>query len=349
MNLDNLEQDVRDSLLANAEGAPDGAGMLDVVRTRSRRLRTRHRATVAGIAAAVAVAAAIGTPFVLTGVRHTAGTSTNVGAPKTTVPAITATSPPASPSHATRVPLDAAAFTPVTFPMTPTFTPPGLPAPTEGKTVGQTRLVYAAATGNKFLIATVSVDFPPVDHTGATHKSITINGHSATLYTGSIDGAQGVLVVWQLHGKYVSVQASGVSSAQVQQYAKGLADHPRTPGALPFKLTLAPHGYQVAFQEIHSELSPTEFYFNLSAPGQLGNQATDDAVGVVSTADIAKQATGTSITVGGFPAKIDHNSDGQITVYVLRPGFNYAVHEPQNGPLSDDDLIRFAAGVSPTS
>jgi hypothetical protein len=36
-------------------------------------------------------------------------------------------------------------------------------------------------------------------------------------------------------------------------------------------------------------------------------------------------------------------------VYVLRPGFNYAVHEPANGPLSDADLIRFAAGVAPTS
>lgn len=350
MNVEDLDREMRDSLLANAEDAPDGSGTLDAVRARSRRLQLRHRASVAGVAAVVAVAAAIGTPYLLTGTRHTGRVPVNAGAPKvTTAPAITATSPPAAPSHPTRVPLAAPTFTPVAFPMKPTFTPAGLPAPTEGKTVGEVRLVYTAAAGNKGIIAGVGVDGPAVDVSAATHKSTTVNGHSATIYTGSLDGAPGVLIVWKLHGKWVSVQGSGLSSAQVRQYANGLADRPHTPGPLPFTLALVPQGYQVAFQEIHPELSPTEFYFQMSAQDQLNNQMTDDAVGVVSTADIAKQATGTPITVGGYPAKINHDPDGQVTVYVLRPGFNYAVHEPEKGPLSDTDLIRFAAGVAPTS
>ncbi len=197
-------------------------------------------------------------------------------------------------------------------------------------------------------MASVDVSKPGVDFSPATHKPTTVSGHPATIYTGAVGGVSQVLIVWRLHGKWVSVLGSDLSSAQVQHYANGLADRPRTPDALPLTLSLAPRGYQVAYQEIHPELSPAQFVLLLSAPGQLNNQSTDDAVGVVSGA-IGTQATGESITVGGFPAKINHDPDGQVTVYVLRPGFNYAVHEPENGPLSDADLIRFAAGVTPTS
>lgn len=347
MNLDELDRDVRDSLLANAEDAPDGSGMLDAVRARSRRLQLHHRAGVAGIVVVVAVAAAIGTPYLLTGVRHASG-QVSVAAPNgTTAPAVS-TSPTTAPSISTRVPLAAPTFTAVAFPMKPTFTPAGLPVPTEGKTVGEVRLVYTAAKGNKGLMAAVDVNKPGVDFAPATHKTTTVSGHAATIYTGTSDGISQVKIVWRLHGAWVSVSGSNLSSAQVQHYANGLVDRPHTPVPLPFTLALAPRGYQVAYQEIHRELSPAQFVLLLSAPSQLNNQTTDDAVGVVS-AGIGTEATGESITVGGYPAKINHDSNGQTTVYVLRPGFNYAVHEPTNGPLSDTDLIRFAAGVAPTS
>lgn len=351
MNLEDLDREVRNSLLANAEDAPDGSGTLDAVRARSRRLQLRHRTGMISVAAVVAVAAAIGTPYLLTGNRHAGQGPASVGGPgsitATAPQTITATRPPATPSHPTRVPLAAPTFTLVAFSMKPTFTPAGLPAPTEGKTVGEVRLVYTAATGNKGLIAAVDVNKPAVDFAPATHKPTTVSGHPATIYTGSTSGVSQVLIVWQLHAKWVSVLGSDLSSAQVQHYANSLVDSPHTPGPLPFTLALAPRGYQVAYQEIHPELSPAQFVLLLSAPGQLNNQTTDDAVGVVSAA-IGTEATGESITVGGYPAKINHDSNGQTTVYVLRPGFNYAVHEPTNGPLSDTDLIRFAAGVVPT-
>jgi hypothetical protein len=66
MNLDDLDREVRDSLLGHADDAPSGAGTLDAVRTRSHRLKVRRRAGLAGVAAVVAVAAAAGTPYVLT-------------------------------------------------------------------------------------------------------------------------------------------------------------------------------------------------------------------------------------------------------------------------------------------
>ncbi|HEU0241260.1 MAG TPA: hypothetical protein VFR11_18655 [Micromonosporaceae bacterium] len=355
MNLDDLDREVRDSLHAHAQEAPDGAGTLDAVRTRSHRLRVRHRAGVAGIAAAVAVAVAVGTPYVLTAARHT-GHALNPAAQgaTTTTPTITATSPPAAtnapvPDRASRVALGAPAFTPVAFPMNPTFTPAGLPKPTEGKTVGQVRLVYSSANSNKFLMASVNDTTVPVDASGATHKSTTVSGHPATIYTGNIDGQPGgVLIEWKLHGKWVAVQAHGLTSSQVKQYANGLVERPHRPGALTFKLALAPHGYQVAFQEFDAEPTGTETVFLLSAPDQLGDQSTDDAVGLNIRPSLEKEATGTAITVGGYPAKINEDA-GQVTVYVLRPDFVYAVHEPVNGPLSNADLIRVAAGVSPTS
>jgi hypothetical protein len=353
MNVDDLDREVRDSLLANAEEAPDGSGTLDAVRARSRRLQLRHRARVASVAAVVAVAIAVGAPYVLTQITGrvpvSVGGPNGATAPALNTPTITATSPSATPSRPTRVALGASTPAPVTFPMNPTFTPPGLLAPTEGKTVGEVRLVYSAATGDKGIIATVDVNKPGIDVAPASHKPTTVSGHSATIYTASSGGVSQVLIVWRLHGKWVSVLGSNLSSAQVRQFANGLADRPHTPGPLPFTLALAPRGYQVAFQEIHTELSPTEFYVNLSAPNQLNNQLTHDAVGVTSTADMASQATGTSITVGGYPGKINQDVDGQVYVYVLRPGFNYAVHEPQGGPLSDTDLIRFAAAVTPAS
>jgi hypothetical protein len=350
MNLDDLDREVRDSLLANAEQAPDGSGTLDGVRTRSRRRQLRHRAGVAGLAAVVAVAVAIGTPYLLTGTRHSGRPSATAAGPNgsTATVTTTATSPPATPSHPTRVALAAPTFTPVAFPMKPTFSPAGLPAPTEGKTVGEVRLVYTAATGNKGLMAMVDVNKPGIDFSPATHKPTTVSGHAATIYTGSAGGVSQVLIVWRLHAKWVSVLGSNLSSAQVQHYANGLVDSPHTSGRLPFTLAVAPRGYQVAYQEIHPELSPTQFVLLLSAPGQLNNQTSDDAVGVIS-AGIGTDATGESITVGSYPGKINHDADGQVTVYVLRPGFKYAVHEPVNGPLSDADLIRFAAGVAPTS
>jgi len=357
MNLDDLDREVRDSLLAHAQEAPDGAGTLDAVRARSRRLRVRHRAGLAGIAAAVAVAVAVGAPYALTAARHTGSAANTAGArggttanvPTTNIPTITSTSPPAVPDRSSRLALGAPAFTPVAFPMTPTFTPAGLPKPTEGKTVGQVRLVYSSANSSKFLMASVNTTSVPVDTSGATDKATTVNGHPATIYTGTIDGqAGGVLIEWKLHGKWVAVQASGLTSTQVKQYANGLVERTHTPGALPFKLALSPHGYQVAFQEIDNEATGVESVLLLSAPDQLSDQGTDDAVGLFIRPSLEKEAAGTPITVGGFPAKINEDA-GQVTVYVLRPDFVYAVHEPVNGPLSNADLIRFAAAVSPTS
>src|SRR5262249_26703648 len=147
------EDDVRDTLLAHADDAPSGAGTLDAVQARERRLRT-HRAGIAGAVAVLAVTTAVTVPYALSSGRHGAGNvraGAGTAASHPTRPSNTqSTKPPtvepsAVPSHASRVPLEPATFAMVKFPLTPTNTPPGLTAPTVGRDAGpDIRLVYLA-------------------------------------------------------------------------------------------------------------------------------------------------------------------------------------------------------------
>jgi hypothetical protein len=352
MNLDEVDQEVRDSLRLHAEEAPSGAGLLDAVRGRSRRQRIRQRSGVVGLAALTALAVALGTPYALSAARHGGGSRT-AGAPApahpTTTTATTTPPPPGAPDlvgHPSRVRLVTAAFTPITFPLTPTFTPAGLPTPTEGRTVGEVRLVYTVSADSvKGILAAVDDKKPAAQFTPTSTTPITVSGHPATRYVGTNEGEAAVEIVWNLNGKWVMVLAGGLSVTDVERYANGLTEHPRPPTPLPFTAALAPAGYQVDFQEIHPELTPTEFYFNLAAPGQVNNQLTHQMVGVVADASI--QPTGTPIQVGAYQAMINLGDDGIVTIYVLRPDFAYAVHENKDGPLSQADLIRFAAGINP--
>src|SRR5262249_41643865 len=153
--------------------------------------------------------------------------------------------------------------------------------------------------------------------------------------------------VWKLHGKWISVEAGAISATDVQRYANGLTENPRTPTPLPFTMALRPQGYVIDFQEIHPEFHVPTFYFNMSTPADIDDQSAHSMLGVTASAENTAAATGTPILVGGYPAKINHDGDGFVTIYVLRPGFKYEVHESEDGPLSEADLIRFAAGIAP--
>jgi hypothetical protein len=61
----NLDDELRGALLARAEDAPDGAGMLDAIRSTVHRRTVHTRISVAAAATVASVAVAIGTPFVL--------------------------------------------------------------------------------------------------------------------------------------------------------------------------------------------------------------------------------------------------------------------------------------------
>jgi hypothetical protein len=342
MNLDDVDQTVRESLFAHADEAPSGAGLLDAVRGRSRRHQVRRRTGLVSLAVVAMVVVAVGTPAALSVAHRTGG----VGSLPSERPTATNASPDVV-GHASRVQLAPPAFTPVTFPLTPTFTPAGLPAPTEGRVAGETRLVYSMSPMSMMgFYAAVGPQKPDPTFIAATTQEITVNGHPATVYIGQNGGATAVQLVWQLGPQWVSVTSTNLTVADVERYANGLAEHPRTPTPLPFTLALAPVGYQVSFQQIDPLTSPTAAYVSLSAPSHLDDRLGQDSVGVDNRADIASQAHGIPIRVGDYPGLIA-TVDGFVTVYVQRPGDPYQVHETQDGPLSQTDLLRFAAGVTP--
>lgn len=349
MNLDEIDLEVRDSLLAHADDAPSGAGTLDAVRARSRRLHTRRRAGMAGIAALVAVAAAVGTPYALASAKHNS-TGPRVGVGGSTV-THTTTAPPTTTKPPTvtvtdrqsRVALvSGSTLAPVAFPLDPTFVPAGLSTPDVGRTAFESRLVYGSNASNTFLVAAVD-DMKPTP--GGSGKAITINGHPATLY-----GSDGnVTIVWKFGAKWVNISSSGLTVANVEHFARGLQQQPYPRGTLPFTLALVPQGYVVSFQEIHPDYTPPGFYISLTAAAEMNNQLSDNHVFINNSPDItdeAHQVNGQPIEVAGYPGKLYQNSD-QVIVYVLRSGFTYAVGESNKGPLSNADLIRLAAGVAP--
>ncbi|MGE5827036.1 MAG: hypothetical protein ACM30G_01555 [Micromonosporaceae bacterium] len=336
----NLDDEVRGTLVVHANDAPDGVGLLDAVMRRSRRRELRHRTGLGGIAVVTAVAVVIATPYVFARTRP----GTIVGNPSATDPSPSASALPTSvPSWPSTVQLVPAVLPPVMFPLTPQWVPPGIGEATVGRNDYDLRLVYL--WGSSSLITTVGPELVPPDWRPTTTESTTIGSRPATLTTGTtIDGEPSVRITWQLSDRrWVDLQSAGpLSKADVQRFADNLRPQPLT-RPLPFTLALVPAGYQVIFQELHPELTPYEFYFAMAPAASLDDPAT--WINVRRTAEDAKPAGGQPVQVGPDPGEIT-TSGPRISLTVHRPGFDFVVGEADHGPLSIDDLIRFAIGVS---
>lgn len=351
----NLDDELRGTLRMYAERAPDGEGTMAAVQAREHRIRL-HRFGTGGAAALLAVAAAVGTPYLLSS-HHGAGTEpvavTPVASPTTSAtPRVTFSPVPREPS---KVPLVPAAFTPVSFPMTPSFVPPGLTAPVLGYPGLLPTLTYEDASdpanGDTYMNATsakaqqdIGVDWTP-DHS----TTIDVNGHQATLSTGTnAYGKPAVFVTWRQHSRvWIGVEGSNLTPAQVEQYARGLSDGPFAP-PVPFSLALAPKGYQPAFQEFHPEYPQEEDHFCLAPPNKLLDQGSGAQLCVAVTADAATPQDGDPVRVGNDPGVLNV-SGGLRKLQVLRPGYPFFVimgTTDAGGTLSDSDLIRFAAGIT---
>ena len=331
----NLDDELRGLLSARAEDAPSGADLLDRVRARRRRLDLRYRLGLAGVAAAVGVAVAIGTPYVLSPLR---GGGSGIGA---SVPPGPVPSSPVPPSEGSTVALVAPAFAPVAFPLSPQWTPPGAGRPAVGRNEEQIHLGYTGQSVSLF--ATVGTDLAPPDWTPATSRPVSVGTRPGTLATGTDAGNQpAVRITWQLPDqRWVDLRSSGVlTAAQVERYADNLRPAPLAP-PLPFALSLAPRDYEVIFQEIHPEQTPVQFQFCLAPPASL--HETETWLCLSRRTDTTRGG-GDPVQVGPDPGTV-RLEDGRITIAVDRPGFAFEVRAAENGALSREDLIRFAAGV----
>lgn len=339
----NLDEELRGTLLARAEEAPEGAGMLDSIRTRARRRDLRTRMALAGGGVALAVALVVGTPFLLSPFRSgdtpagptASGTTDRGPGPTLSQP------PPVSPRQST-VALTGT-FQPMAFPLSPEWTPPGVGTPTVGRNEEELRLIYSEQPAT--LMATIGAQLTPPDWQPVTTEATTVGGRGATMTTGrNSEGKPAVRITWRLADqRWVDLQSGGaLSSTQVKRYADNLRSQPFTVPP-PFTLAVVPQGFQVIFQEIHPELTPDEFYFCLAPP----TAANDNEAWLCMNrrADSSQSTGGEPVQVGSHPGEITRE-DGRIILAVHPPGFDFAVTESGNGPLSEEDLIRFAAGVA---
>jgi hypothetical protein len=335
----NLDDELRNTLRTRAEEAPSGVALLDGVRRRVRRRRHRARIRAVGVVTAVGVGVAVTTPYLagLVGADTQVAATAGPTGTHTASPTATALRTPDRPST---VELAAAAVPAVTFPLTPHWTPPGLPAAVIGLDGGgDANLVYEAEGTN--LIVFVSRDRQPPDWTAITTQAVRVGSRPATLTTGTdANAAPVVRLTWQLADhRWVDVRATGLTTAQVKRYADNLTLAPLH-RPLPFTLALAPVGHRVSFQELH----PQEFHYCLARPGGKPNEETA-MICLSHNPSQPPAASAEPVQVGPDRGEISV-ADDVVTLLVHRPGFEFIVTESSHGQLSNADLIRFAAGVS---
>lgn len=354
----NIDDELRGTLRAYAEHAPDGQSTLAAVQAREHRIRVR-RFGAGGVAALLAVAAAVSTPYLLSAHHGGSGTKPVAVAPAASpskapsnapTPKVTFSHVPTTPSRVQLVPAN---FPQVTFPMTPHGMPSGLRSPVIGIPGLVTMLEYGGtdATSDKFMDVTSTRTKPAVDWSPDHSTTVDVNGHAATLSTGTnTDGQPGVFLTWRQHaGEWIGVEGSELTSAQVLQYARGLSDGPFAP-PMPFHLALAPKGYVPAFQEFHPEYPQgEEDHFCLAPPDKINDQSSPTWVCIaINTEGAGTPQGGDPVQVGNDPGWL--KDDGTVrSLQVLRPGYPFFVIQApvaKGGTLSDSDLIRLAAGLT---
>lgn len=326
-----VDEELTKLLQDRADRVPVDSQLLSKVQARSRRIAVRQRIGVAvAVAAAVAVVAAV--PSVIRATRNSsAPVVANSGKP-TTGP---------TPETTDDFLVKAPAVTP-TFPMTPSYLPPGLPKRSIGMTPGDLlQLVYTDGQPSSAHGITLEISPQESNPTGEaseidpnliTVTAVRVRGQPGTMHVAK-DGSIG-WVQWQRKpGQWASVAASGrwSNGSTLLRVAQGLRDKPL--GGTPvFTVALAPRGYQLVLNEPYG--------VTLAGP-----DAPDQQLAVYAVRSNPLNGAGRPVTVGkntGWLAK----RDGEFLLVVRISASTYlSVTAPAQAAWNEDRLTRFAAGV----
>jgi hypothetical protein len=327
----NLENEVRTLLADQAESAPTGAQLLTAVKRRSRRKAIARRAGVVGLVAIAVVGSAVAGPMVLRGQSHH---GTQVGSGPSGGPP----SPSQSSSAPSSLQLEPVTTQPtVTFPYSPTFVPAGFPPATVIRS-SALFLMHARQQDNNMLIRVGMDDREPSftglsDLDGATVAPVTVRGHAGSLATGNGSGPGRFLFWEEKPGQWVEIYARGVSRSDLLSYAEGLRPVPLT-NTEAFHYALLPPGLV-----IHESLHYNATFSPANAPPD-----ADPIGGLVVALDDPSPLTGTPVRVGDHTGYL-RTPDGGGRELVVDLG-NHATLTIFFAGLSDQDLIRFGAGVT---
>lgn len=369
---------LRETLHRHAGDAPPSAGLLDAVRARSHRRRRNRQLSAAG-AAVVAVALAIAGPAVW--VRATAGEPLIPPQPASSQPA----EPTPQPTGATAL-VPAPGFDLPDFPFTPGWTPPGLSEayysyqdfnvhsdePPEGLTDHAIRLFHLdpehgwvsfsvtvrQADPRSMLDKMIqqSDDFDE-DEPGAepsqplSEQAVTIRGRDAVLLSNDRSG----VASWQ-HGPAQWVVVQGGSADDVLRYAEELVEQPFA-GRTPFTFDLLPAGAalnmtgpdSMAFEPLELTAGTggaVEVALLRGNPGMPLNCPLSSEVSPEDVLDSGEcPLPREPVQVGEREAEL---VGSEMVVVYLDGGLALTVAAAGTLSLSQEDLIRFAAGVQLT-
>ncbi len=346
-----LDDLVRGTLRQHAEDAPVAGDLLTAVHRRSRRLARHRRLTVAAIAV---VLAALSVPAALAAVpRHGAAPAATPHPPSaapspvetSAAPPTSASPPPATPQARKSDPavrLEPPAYATPSFPFWPTYTPTGgLAAPVVSLAAGELLAYFEAydPVNGADVYIRVGPRAPaftdPADHAGPVQESPKqVRGHPATLRRVVVSPANRLSLYWQeTPGQWVRVDTDDtLTDAQVVQLADALA-----PASVPM------------FTPFHFDVVPAGMVLDTSSPSTMAFRPPG-APGVIACTLHGPQAlTGPTVRVGRYNGVLRRTGTGAtLTVALDDRGETLVVQVPAAYPISDADLVRFAAGIQPT-
>jgi hypothetical protein len=348
--MNDVDMLLRDTLRDRAEVAPTGTGLLTRVHTRSRLIRRRRRVGVAGAGAAAVVLAAAAVPAAVAVIgRDADAPGGGFGGPAASGPAASAPVSERAPSAAPTVsvaPVPARLAAPEyrlpVFPFTP-GSAAGL-GKAQAWVDGEVFLMHSPATdspGSPSLQVYTGAAEPTFDQTPAQGVQVEsgpmrVRGVMGTLRTESMTGFVVRSLYWRESGAWIWVRANDMEPAAIVAYAEGLR-----PGSVqvqaPMTFDLLPQGL------VLDNVGPSDMVFRL--PGQPTGGSWENKLGFVLNADGGDDAASWPLRVNGQPAKI-HLQDQERSAWVLlKNGTILVIQVPQALVISDEDLLRLAAGV----
>lgn len=357
---DPVEELICGAMRDGADGAPSAASLLTDVHRRSRKIKRRRTATVTAVAG-VTLVAGLAVPLAIhqssANVAPAAGPSSPVAVP--TTPSVMATgsgsagasaaggsaAPGASGSagaasggtggsQAVRL---VSGYTPPTCPLT-------LPAasgyrdPVVSVAKGAMVAFFETTDPQRYsdITVTISSGRPTFDKPTAamTETARTVRGHAATLRTVAVSPAAELALYWQ---------------EKADQWVTLRTDDTFTPDAVVAKaerLTSAALAVRMPFT---LDLAPSGATLVTASASAVGLRVADLGEIVVALGR-SRSLAGTPVQVGGRAGALSRTATAAtLLVDYADRGGTLTVQVPAGYSIGDDDLVRFAAGVHPTS
>jgi hypothetical protein len=342
---------LRDTLTDRAEAAPDGHSLLTRVRTRSRLIRRRRRVGAAGAGVAAVLLGVAAVPVVsglLPGKAAPEGfggpAASGTGQGNRPVPGSGTEQPTPPSTSASPPPTVTAVLGPPNFtvPKIPFKAPTGVIeglSPAVGLYEGNPIIMHSPEGRDVedkpllalYINARLGNDIP------GERTTAQVRGVEATVITPSDKGPGPYLSWTEPDGTPMYLAARNIPIEKLIAYANGLT-RGETPAQVPFTFKLLPQGLEL------DNINGGSMVFK--AAGQPSSADYLYKLGFFYNADGGEGAASWPLKVGSNRAQWSPVSDSRLLMVSQPNGYVIQIQVPENLKISDDDVLRMAAGVT---